>query len=76
MRRATWSPRFKATNEGWVELESGVPWGTIRALKNLEHALGIGSGGFGGYQGILRDHENGTDQGSSESRKDGPTVAY
>lgn len=54
-----------------MELASGVPWETIRALKNLGHNLGTGNGGYGGGQGILRDHENDTDQGDSESRKDG-----
>ena len=64
------------TDGGWVELENGFSWETIRALKNLGHDVRAGNGGFGGYQGILRDHENGTYQGGSESRKDGQAAGY
>lgn len=64
------------TDGGWVELESGIPWQTIRALKNLGHDIRSGNGGFGGYQAILRDARNKTYQGASESRKDGQASGY
>jgi gamma-glutamyltranspeptidase/glutathione hydrolase len=64
------------TDGGWVELESSYPWETIRTLKSLGHDVRAGNGGFGGYQGILRDSKNGTYQGGSESRKDGQAAGY
>jgi gamma-glutamyltranspeptidase/glutathione hydrolase len=64
------------TDGGWIELESGFSWETIRALKNKGHDVRAGNGGFGGYQGILRDPKNGTFQGGSESRKDGQAAGY
>ncbi len=64
------------TDGGWVELESGYPWETVRALKNLGHDIRSGNGGFGGYQAILRDSKNETYQGASESRKDGQAAGY
>ncbi|MDB4502276.1 gamma-glutamyltransferase [Akkermansiaceae bacterium] len=64
------------TDGGWVELESGYPWETVRALKNLGHDIRSGNGGFGGYQSILRDSKNETYQGASESRKDGQAAGY
>ena len=64
------------TDGGWVELESGLSWDTIRALKNLGHDIRSGNGGFGGYQAILRDSKNKTYQGASESRKDGQAGGY
>jgi len=59
-----------------VELESGYPWETVRALKNLGHDIRSGNGGFGGYQAILRDSQNEIYQGASESRKDGQAAGY
>lgn len=64
------------TDGGWVELESGYPWETVRALKNLGHDIRSGNGGFGGYQAILRDSQNEIYQGASESRKDGQAAGY
>lgn len=64
------------TDGGWVELESGYPWETVRALKNLGHDIRSGNGVFGGYQSILRDSKNETYQGASESRKDGQAAGY
>ncbi|MDB2674075.1 gamma-glutamyltransferase [Akkermansiaceae bacterium] len=64
------------TDGGWVELESGYSWETIRALKNLGHDVRAGNGGFGGYQAIQRDLKNRTYHGASESRKDGQASGY
>jgi gamma-glutamyltranspeptidase / glutathione hydrolase len=64
------------TDGGYVEVESGVPWATVRGLMELGHDVRIGRGGFGGYQAIRRDRVNGTWIGASESRKDGHAAGY
>jgi gamma-glutamyltranspeptidase/glutathione hydrolase len=64
------------TDGGWVELESGFSWETIRALKNRGHDVRAGNGGFGGYQGIQYNPANRTYHGGSESRKDGQAAGY
>jgi gamma-glutamyltranspeptidase/glutathione hydrolase len=61
---------------GFVEIESGMPWETVRALRERGHDVRIGRGGFGGYQAIARDAKNGTWIGASESRKDGQAAGY
>ena len=66
----------KMTDGGYVEVESGVPYQTMRALMRRGHNVRLGNGGFGGYQAILRDHANGTYVGASESRKDGHAAGY
>lgn len=68
------NPRM--TDGGYVEVESGVPWETMRALGLRGHDVRIGLGGFGGYQAIARDEKNGTWIGASESRKDGHAAGY
>ena len=64
------------TDGGWVELESGFPQATVRALKRLGHDLRAGDGGFGGYQAILRDPETSVYHGASESRNDGQVAGW
>ena len=64
------------TDGGYVELESGIPWETVRALETLGHDIRAGNGGFGGYQAILRNPETGVYHGASESRKDGQAAGY
>lgn len=66
----------KMTDGGYVEVETGVPWESVRALQQRGHLVRIGSGGFGGYQAVARDHANGTWIGASESRKDGHAAGY
>ncbi|MDP1581154.1 MAG: gamma-glutamyltransferase [Candidatus Didemnitutus sp.] len=68
------NPRM--TDGGYVEVESGVPYETVRALQQRGHQVRIGNGGFGGYQAIQRDHTNRTFIGASESRKDGHAAGY
>ena len=63
------------TNGGYVELESGIPWETVRALRRKGHSVRYGLGGFGGYQAIRRDAK-GVYYGASESRKDGQAIGY
>jgi gamma-glutamyltranspeptidase/glutathione hydrolase len=61
---------------GTVEVESGIPYPSVRALQQRGHTIRIGGGGFGGYQAIARDPANGTWIGASESRKDGHAAGY
>ncbi len=61
---------------GVVELESGFPYETVRALMNKGHTVKFANGPFGGYQAIARDQENGVWIGASESRKDGQAAGY
>ncbi len=63
-------------NGGIVNLESGFPYETIRALMEKGHTIQWASGPFGGYQAIMRDPENGVYYGASESRKDGQAAGY
>ena len=61
---------------GVVHLESGFSEKTVRSLKRMGHNIGGRFGGYGGYQAILRDHENDVYVGASESRKDGQAAGY
>lgn len=64
------------TDGGRVNLESGIPYGVIRALMGKGHRIATARGGYGGYQGIWIDHERGILLGASESRKDGCAIGY
>ncbi|WP_438480798.1 gamma-glutamyltransferase [Oleiharenicola lentus] len=66
----------KMTDGGYVEVETGVPYESIRALMQRGHKITIGNGSFGGYQAIARDEKNNTYIGASESRKDGHAAGY
>jgi gamma-glutamyltranspeptidase/glutathione hydrolase len=59
-----------------VQLESGVPYESARALVQRGHDVRAGNGGFGGYQAIRWDAVNLTYVGASESRKDGGALGY
>jgi gamma-glutamyltranspeptidase / glutathione hydrolase len=61
---------------GFVELESGFPQATRRALLQAGHDVRAGDGGFGGYQAILRDPTTGFYHAASESRKDGHAAGF
>jgi gamma-glutamyltranspeptidase/glutathione hydrolase len=64
------------TDGGTVYLESGIDYETLRNLRMMGHQLGINVGGYGGYQAIMWDDENGVYFGASESRKDGQAAGY
>ena len=64
------------TDGGTVFLEDGFSEETREALEELGHKLGDSDGSFGGYQAILRDHEQGVYYGASEVRKDGQAAGY
>ncbi|MBN2415204.1 gamma-glutamyltransferase [bacterium] len=61
---------------GYVYFESGFPPETVRELTEMGHLLRKTVGGFGGYQAIMRDSEQGVYYGASESRKDGHAAGF
>jgi gamma-glutamyltranspeptidase/glutathione hydrolase len=64
------------TDGGIVNLESGFSYETIRYLMSKGHEIKFSKGGFGGYQAILYDEDEGVYYGASESRKDGMAIGY
>jgi gamma-glutamyltranspeptidase/glutathione hydrolase len=66
----------KMTDGGVVNLESGIPYESIRELMKRGHHIQSSNGGYGGYQAILWDEEKGVYFGASESRKDGQAAGY
>ncbi len=61
---------------GVVQLESGFPIDTIRALMRKGHKVEFADGPYGGYQAIAVDQATGVYTGASESRKDGHAAGY
>ncbi|PKQ60371.1 gamma-glutamyltransferase [Labilibaculum filiforme] len=66
----------KMTDGGWVNLESGISYQSIRELLQKGHKIKFDMGGYGGYQAILFDAERAVYFGASESRKDGQAAGY
>jgi len=64
------------TDGGVVQLESGFPYETVRALMDKGHHVEWALGPYGGYQAIMRDPKTGVYYGASESRKDGQAAGY
>ena len=64
------------TDGGEVNLETGFPYETVRALMRKGHRVVFADGPYGGYQAILRDPDTGVYYGASESRKDGQAAGY
>ncbi len=60
---------------GEVDLESGFPYETVRALMRKGHSVRFADGPYGGYQAIMVN-PNGGYIGASESRKDGQAAGY
>ena len=67
---------LQMTDGGVLQLESGFPYETVRALMNAGHHVEFANGPYGGYQAIARDHAQGVYVGASESRKDGQATGY
>jgi gamma-glutamyltranspeptidase/glutathione hydrolase len=65
-----------AKGSGTVAVERGVSDETVAELRRRGHGVVRAHDGFGGYQGILIDHERGVLHGATESRKDGAAVGY
>ncbi|MCK5691221.1 MAG: gamma-glutamyltransferase [Bacteroidales bacterium] len=66
----------KMTDGGVVNLESGIPYESIRELMKRGHHIQNSNGGYGGYQAIGWDEKKGVYFGASESRKDGQAAGY
>jgi gamma-glutamyltranspeptidase / glutathione hydrolase len=68
----------KMTSGGYVEVESGIPYETVRELKKRGHDVRFDVGGYGGYQAIKVEMHDGQRVyvGASESRKDGQAAGY
>ncbi len=61
---------------GAVEMESGFDPAVKSALKARGYNVVPGTGGFGGYQAIMRDAAHHVYWGASEMRKDGEALGY
>jgi gamma-glutamyltranspeptidase / glutathione hydrolase len=63
---------------GNVEVESGIPYETVRELRRKGHDVRFDVGGYGGYQAIKVETHDGRRVyvGASESRKDGMAAGY
>lgn len=61
---------------GTLSLESGVPEDVVEALRQRGHTVEVDAGGYGGYQAIRWDPEEGVYWGATEMRKDGEVVGY
>ncbi len=66
------------TSGGYVEVESGIPYETVRELRKKGHDVRFDVGGYGGYQAIKVETHDGQRVyvGASESRKDGMAAGY
>ncbi|NRB42055.1 MAG: gamma-glutamyltransferase [Pseudomonadales bacterium] len=62
---------------GKLYLESGIDTKVEEQLKKLGHkVVRTSRGGYGGYQAIFWDSDNGVYHGASEMRKDGLAIGY
>ncbi len=68
----------KMEKGGDVEVESGIPYETVRELEKRGHEMRFDVGGYGGYQAIKVEMHDGQRVyiGASESRKDGQAAGY
>jgi gamma-glutamyltranspeptidase / glutathione hydrolase len=64
-----------ADGVGIVHVERGISNRAIAELEKKGHRV-VRDRGYGGYQGILIDWENGVLHGATESRKDGVAAGY
>lgn len=64
------------TDGGVLYLENGFSAATRRELVKMGHKVSETVGPFGGYQAIMRDHDEKVYIGASESRKDGHAAGY
>jgi len=60
---------------GELDLETGFPYDTVRALMRKGHSVRFADGPYGGYQAIMVNPQGGY-IGASESRKDGQAAGY
>jgi gamma-glutamyltranspeptidase/glutathione hydrolase len=65
-----------AQGSGTVMVESGISDRVVEALRAKGHQVVRAKGGYGGYQGILIDWDQGVLHGGTEVRKDGAALGY
>lgn len=65
-----------ADGAGIVYAESGISDKAVAALEAKGHTVSREGSGYGGYQGIRIDWENGVLHGATEARKDGMALGY
>jgi gamma-glutamyltranspeptidase/glutathione hydrolase len=65
-----------ASGAGMVYVESGITNEAVQGLRDRGHTVFRARDGYGGYQGIWIDWEQGVLHGASEVRKDGAAVGY
>ncbi|MFT4033349.1 MAG: gamma-glutamyltransferase, partial [Siphonobacter sp.] len=61
---------------GYITMESGYSYETIRELMKLGHNIRYALGAYGGYQAIMFDAKQKIYHGATESRKDGQAAGY
>ena len=61
---------------GLLRMESGVRESVVTSLIGRGHDVAVGAGGYGGYQAIMWDPEEGVYWGATEMRKDGIVIGY
>jgi len=67
----------RMTDGGVVKVETGFPAASLEELRRRGHRVEVANdGGYGGYQAIGRNPDNGVWIGASESRKDGHAAGY
>lgn len=66
----------KMSDGGWLSLETGFDYETIRKLMKMGHRIRYSNGIYGGYQAIMWDKKNKVFYGASESRKDGQAAGF
>ena len=69
-------PRLFPTLGGPVEVESGMPKGTVKGLKEFGHETQPAGKPIGGAQAIHIDWQSGVLTGGSDPRKDGCALGY
>jgi len=69
-------PRLFPNVGGAVEVESGMPADTVKALQAMGHKIAAPPKPIGGAQAIAINWETGVLTGASEPRKDGCAIGY
>ena len=68
--------RVYAPPQGPVEVESGIPEGSVEDLRDMGHATTAPVKPIGGAQAIMIDWRSGVLTGGSDPRKDGCALGY
>jgi gamma-glutamyltranspeptidase/glutathione hydrolase len=66
----------RMTDGGFLQVENGFSYQTLRTLLNKGHDVRYADGPYGGYQAIRYDAEQDVYYGASESRKDGQAAGW